>query len=267
VVDKSEKFNWLVRSGFAARGIVYGLLGYIALSTGGEAKDGASAVYDYLQDVPLGNVILWLMVFGLLAYAAFRFLSAIADVQHKGSDTKGMARRTGDFASGIAHLLLTYAAYQFATGTKQSSQGESGSQEMAGSVLSMDLGTLVIGAIGLGFLIGGLMQLKTAWNASFMKRISSSAPPGVKTVGQIGIAARAVVFLVIGWSMVKGAWFTSEEQVKGLGEAILSLRDTGLLYTLVALGLILFGLFNFVMARYRIIPDLGPQGIKPKLRS
>lgn len=267
MVDKSEKFNWLVRLGFAARGLTYAMLGYIALSTRGEAKGGGSAVYDYIQEVPFGTPLLSIMALGLVAYSIFRFISAAADIQNHGDDTKGMLKRIGDAASGIAHLFLAYACYQFATGEKQSAGEGGGSQEMAGSILSMDLGSIVIGVIGLGFLIGAFMQGKKAVTASFMDRISARAPDAIKTVGRIGHAARAVVFALIGWSMVKGAWFESESQIKGLGEAILSLRDTGVLYTLVAVGLIMFGLFTLATARYRIIPDIDGNQLKQKMHT
>lgn len=267
MVDKSEKFRWLVRLGFAARGIVYLLLGYIALGTGGEAKGGQAAVFDYIQEVPFGTPLLWIMALGLLGYAAFKFLSAAADIQHRGSDTTGILQRVGDAASGIAHTFFAYACYQFATGAQHSASGVSGGQEMAGSVLSMELGSLVIGALGLGFLVAGFMQGKKAWTAEFMRWISGGAPSGVRTAGRIGHGARAVVFAVIGWSMVQGAWFAQESGIKGLGEAILSLRDTGGLYTLVAVGLMVFGAFSLVLARYRIIPDLGPRGLRPKFRA
>lgn len=263
MVDKSEKFNWLVRLGFAARGITYLMLGYIALSTAGEAKEGGAAVYDYIQEVPFGTPLLWLMALGLLAYAIFRFISAAADIQNHGSDTQGMLKRVGDAASGVAHLFLAYACYQFASGAKQSSGEGGGSTEAAGTVLSMDLGAVVIGIIGVGFLVGAFMQAKKALTASFMKRISGRAPNSIKTVGQIGHAARAIVFVIIGWSMVKGAWLSSEGQIKGLGEAILSLREMGPVYTFVAIGLMLFGLFTLATARYRIIPDIQKHDLKP----
>lgn len=267
MVDTSEKFRWLVRVGFAARGIVYLLLGYIALGTAGEAKDGQSAVFDYIQDVPLGTPLLYVMALGLLAYAAFRFLSAIGDIQHRGSGTEGMIKRGGDAASGIAHVVLAYACYQFASGAQQSASEGSGGEAMAGSILTMELGPVLIGLLGLGFLVAAAKQVKDAWDASFMHRISAAAPSGVRTAGRIGHGARAVVFAVVGWSMVQGAWFAQESQIKGLGEAILSLRDMGAVFTLVAIGLMLFGLFNLVIARYRIIPDLGIEGLKPKLHS
>lgn len=263
-VDKSEKFTWLVRLGFAARGIVYVLLGYLALRTSGAAKDGATSVFDYLQEVPMGEAILWLAAIGLLAYAAFRLLSAFADIQNKGDDRKGLLSRFADFVSGATHVFLAYAAYQFATGSKQSSDG-SQTQDMVGGVLSWEVGPLVIGLVGLGFLVGAFMQGKQAVTAKFMQRISPSAPSWTETVGRAGHGARAIVFAVIGFSMVQGAWLASENRVKGLGEAILSLRDTGFVFTLVALGLALYGVFSLLTARYRIIPDVREGDIKPHL--
>ena len=73
MVDKSEKFSWLVRVGYAARGLTYFLLGYLAL--GARAPDeGNQAVFEMLQDVPGGTAILYVMAVGLLAYALFKFV-------------------------------------------------------------------------------------------------------------------------------------------------------------------------------------------------
>ena len=267
MVDKSEKFHWLVRTGFAARGITYLLLGYIALSTRGDAEGGGSAVYDYIQEVPFGTPILWVMTLGLLAYVAFRLMCAISDLQHRGADATGIMKRIGDAASAVAHMFLAYACYQFATGEKRSSEGEGGGQEMAGSILQMEIGWILIILVGFGFLVGAFMQAKAAWTAHFMHRISSRAPSITKPIGRAGHFARSVVFLLIGWSMVHGAWAEEKERVAGLGEAILSLRDNGLIYTLVAIGLVMFGIFSLFTARYRIIPDFGPEGLKPHFRA
>nr|WP_282098848.1 DUF1206 domain-containing protein [Qipengyuania sphaerica] len=257
----------MVRTGFAARGITYLLLGYIALDARSDIEGGGSAVYEYLQEVPLGTPILWVMTVGLLAYVAFRAMCAISDLQHRGADFTGILKRIGDGASAVAHLFLAYACYQFAAWEKRSSEGESGGQEMAGSILQMEIGWVLIIVVGLGFLVGSFMQAKTAVTAHFMNRISSSAPAITKPIGRAGHAARAVVFLLIGWSMVRGAWAESEERVQGLGAAIISLRDTGYIFNIVAIGLIMFGIFSLFTARYRIIPDFGPEGLKPHFRA
>lgn len=264
MVDKSEKFSWLVRLGYAARGLTYFLLGYMALGT--RATDGGNtAVLDLLQDVPLGVPLLYLMALGLIGYVLFKLASAIADVQNRGADTKGILKRIGDGASAVAYSVLAYAALQFAQGTRQSSGGGE-SQQAAGTVLDWSLGGVVIGLIGLGFLVGAVMQAKDAVTGSFMHRVNPRAPNAIEPVGRAGHAARAVVFAIIGWSMMQAAWFESETQVKGLGEALTSLRDDGTLYTLVAIGLMLFGVFSLAVSRYRIIPDLDREGLKPSFR-
>jgi hypothetical protein len=266
LVDKSEKFAWLVRLGYAARGLVYVMLGYLALSTAREAGDGQSAVFDTIQDVPMGSVLLWLVAIGLLAYAAFKFIDAATDVEHHGNDAKGMAKRVGSAASGVAHVVLAWTAYQFATGTKQQSTGDTGGEEAAASLLAWDMGSLLLGVVGLGFLVAAAMQARHAWNASFMHHVSGRAPRAVEPIGRVGHAARAIVFLLIGWSIVQSAWFEQSTEVMGLGEAITALSDNGSVYTFVAVGLILFGVFSLIVARYRIIPDLGHDLRRPRFR-
>ncbi len=264
MVDKSEKFRWLVRLGYAARGLTYLLLGYLAL--GARAPDeGNTAVFDMLQEVPGGNVILYLMALGLIAYALFKFASAIADVQNRGRDKKGIVKRIGDAASGVAYSVLAYAALQFAQGDKQSADSGQ-TQENVSTIMDWGLGPILIGIVGLGFVAAAIMQGKKAVTADFMKRVSAQAPAAVSPLGRIGSAARAIVFAIIGWSLVQAAWFDSSVQAKGLGEALISLRDSGFVYTLVCIGLMVFGAFSLVVSRYRIIPDLDEHNLKPSFR-
>ena len=267
MVDKSEKFRWLVRLGYAARGLVYIVLGYLALTTASRAEGGGTAVFDTLHDVPLGTALLWLMAVGLLAYAIFKFLSAAADVQHHGTSAGGLAKRTGDAASAVAHAVLAFGAFQYASGSDAPPSGPSGGEQAAGMILAMPLGEALVGLVGLGFLAGAVMQARSALTGRFMARVSPAAPAAVRPVGRLGYAARAVVFVIVGWSLVQSAWLDSEAPVKDLGEAIGALHGGGgPLYTAVALGLLLFGLFSLVVSRYRIIPDLHASDLKPGLR-
>lgn len=262
-MDKSEKFSWLVRTGYAARGLVYILFGYLALTTAGEAAGGAEAAFDFIQSVPLGTFVLYLAAIGLLAYAAFKFLSAISDIEHHGTDAKGVAHRVGHFGSGIAHSLLAWTAFKFAQTAQQSPGGQDGSQQAAGALMTWDLGAVVVGLVGLGLIVAAVMQARKAYKASFMRNVSPQAPGPVCWIGRAGHAARAVVFAVIGWSVLKSAWLESTSEVKGLGEALMSLRDDGVLYTLVAIGLLLFGVFSLIVARYSRIPDVDQVDLKP----
>lgn len=264
MVDKSEKFSWLVRLGYAARGLTYFLLGYMALGTRIGEGDSNTAVLDMLQDVPLGVPLLYLMALGLAAYVAFKVASAIGDVQNRGTGTKGVLKRVGDGASAVAYSILAYAALQFASGDKQNAGGGD-SQQTAGTVLDWSLGEIVVGIVGVGFLVGAFMQAKGAVTASFMQRVSPRAPRAIEPLGRAGYAARAIVFAIIGWSLIKAAWFDSEAQVKGMGDALITLRESGTIYTLVAIGLMLFGLFSLAVSRYRIIPEIDGRDFKPSV--
>ena len=265
MVDKSEKFSWLVRVGYFSRALLYATLGLIALTSSSRIAEGTNGIFLAIANFPLGTVLLWLMVVGLLAYALFRFASTFLDIEHNGSDTKGWAKRIGHAGSAIGHLALAFSAFQFATtGTADSG----GAQEAASGVLSLPVGGAILGVLGLAFVIAAVFQAKKAWSGEFMHRISGAAPSATRTLGGIGYAARAVVFVVIGWSLVQAGFGSAgTDQVKTLGEAVASLSGSGIWFTLVAIGLLVFGVFSLVLARYRIVPDLGAEGKVPSFRA
>lgn len=265
MVDKSEKFNWLVRVGFFSRAILYSVLGLIALTSAGRIAQGTNGIFRAIQDFPLGTAILWLMVVGLLAYALFRFASLFFDIENNGSDGKGWAKRVGHGGSAIGHLALAYSSYKFAT---SGSDSGGGAQEAASGILSMDFGGALLGLLGLAFFAAAIFQAKKGYTGEFMHRIAAGAPSQTRMIGGIGYIARAVVFGVIGWSLFRAGFMSGgSDQVKTLGDAVASLADDGIVFTLVAIGLLAFGLLSFILARYRIIPDMSMDGRVPKFRA
>ena len=137
---------------------------------------------------------------------------------------------------------------------------------MPAPLLTFSVGSLVLGLRGIGFLVAAAFQAKSAVTGSFMRRIAGDAPSFAKPLGHAGHAARAIVFAIIAWSLVQSAWFSSAASVKTLEETIASLADDGVIYTLVALGLLLFGAFSLAIARYRVVPDVRRSDLKPALR-
>lgn len=265
MVDKSEKFHLLVRLGYASRGLVYILLGYLALSSTGKAAGGPQASFDFLQEIPFGTSVLYVVTIGLLAYAIYKFIAAMGDVERKGAEPKGIAQRIGYFASGLAHTTLAWTAFEFARGIKRASTGDGG-DEAAATVLTWDLGSAVLGIVGLGFLLAAGFQARSAITAHFMRSVGAGAPASVCWLGRAGHGARAVVFAIIGWSLSRSAWFSNGAEVKGLGGALASLQDAGALYTVVAVGLLMFGVFSLIVARFRVIPHVDRDDLKPRFR-
>ena len=271
MVDKSEKFSWLVRVGYFSRAILYSVLGLIALTSADRIAEGTNGIFLAIEDYPAGNAILWLMVVGLTAYALFRFASTFFDIENNGSDAKGWGKRLGHAGSGIGHLALAFSAYKFASdnSTGGSGGGESGggAQEAASGILSMDFGGIVLGLLGLAFFVTSIFQAKKGITGEFMHRIAGDAPDATRWIGGAGYLARGVVYAVIGWSLFKAGFLSAGSgQVKTLGDAVASLAGQGIVFTLVAIGLLLFGLFSLVLSRYRIIPELDSSKGIPKFR-
>lgn len=265
MVDKSEKFNWLVRVGYFSRAILYFVLGLIALTSASKIAEGTNGIFMAIEEFPGGTAILWLMVVGLFAYALFRFCSLLFDIENSGSDAKGWGKRIGHAGSGVAHLALAYSAYKFAT--SDSTGGSGGAQEAASGVLSFPFGGVALGLLGIALFGAAVHQAKKGITGEFMHRISARAPDFTRWLGAAGYLARAVVYTVIGWSLVKAGFMSGgTDQIKTLGEAVASLAGQDAVFKLTAIGLMLFGLFSLILARYRIIPELNSSAGIPKFR-
>ena len=205
------------------------------------------------------------------AYALFRFAWTFFEIENNGSDAKGWGKRLGRAGSGIGHLALAFSAYKFAsdnsTGGSGGGQSGGGAQEAASGILSMEFGGIVLGLLGLAFFVTAIFQAKKGITGEFMHRIAGDAPDATRWIGGAGYLARGVVYAVIGWSLFKAGFLSAGSgQVKTLGDAVASLAGQGIVFTLVAVGLLLFGLFSLVLSRYRIIPELDSSKGIPKFR-
>ncbi len=253
MVNNTSKFRLLVKLGYFSRAVLYFLLGLLALTNREKIAEGPQAAFDAIRGFPAGTVILWIVALGLLGYAIFRFASPLFDIEHNGSDKEGILKRIGHAGSGIGHVVLAYSAYKLATG--QRSSGDR-AQEVAAGVLSVDLGSVLLGVLGIAFGVAAIMQAKKGITGSFMNRISSEAPSYTRILGGVGFCTRAVIFALIGWSLVQSAWFSDSSEVKTIGEAIIALSGNGPLFTIVAIGLLVFGIFSALLTRWRIVPEL-----------
>ncbi len=255
-MERAARLDWLAKAGFAARGIVYILFGWLALSARSKAEEGKNGVFDAIEDMPMGDALLLLTALGLLAYGVYRLTCAFLDIEGKGSDPKGLFGRGAQFLSGVIHLSLAYTATQFigeGPAKSASSDGES-TREATRTLLDTELGDTGLWLVALGFIAAGGWQFYRTFKGKHMKLMAADAPRFTEIIGRIGVATRGLVFAAIGYSFIRAAQTESAEQAKGMGDAVASLSETGGLYTLVAVGLILFGIFSLIQARYRIVP-------------
>lgn len=250
-MNHDERIAMLARIGYLARAIIYFALGYLSLATG--RAEGTTSVLSPLSRIPGGAALTAGLAVGLAAYGLFRLYGASVDLESDGDDAKGIAKRIGHGLSGFAHFGLAYgAASLFAWGT-QPSDGAAG-REATEYALGLPLGWLILVVVGLGFVVAAFAQLEKAWSAGFMRLLTRDAPRWSEPVGRIGYAARAAVFAALGWALVDLGWSGRAGEV-GFQDALGAYSDRGWLFAAVAAGLMLFGVFSLVMARWRDVCD------------
>jgi hypothetical protein len=244
-MERIARLETLARAGYAARGLVYLLLGYLALSSG--SGQGTTDVFQRLRDAPAGTLVLILTAFGLLGYGVFRLYGGWLDLDGKGEDAGGRFQRAGQVASGLGHFVLSVAALRLALGGGSGRGGSSG-----GAASSLPGGDLLLIVVGLLVIVAGLGNLLEAWKASFRNKLDARAPDWTHWAGRAGYAARGLIFLLVGWQLVTLPAVAADA---GTESALAALSDREWLFAAVALGLLLFGLFSLIMARFARIRD------------
>lgn len=245
------RFETLTRIGFAARGLTYILIGWLAIETGRAA--GASDALRTLSAGP-GKLVLWLVAIGLFAYGAWRLIEAALDLEGSGSGAKGAVKRIGHGLSGIAHVLLAVTALDLAMGMPSGSDSEN-ARATTSWLLDLPAGSILVRLIAIGLFAAGGYQILQAIRLGFLKQLDgrAAAKPWVKWVGRLGYIARGLVFVLVGLLFWRAGAAESASAAGGTGEALASLSGTS--QALVAAGLVLFGLFSIVQAVYRRITD------------
>ncbi len=253
----------LARVGYAAKGIVYSVVGLLAVQAAtraGGGNEGPRGAITAIGSQPWGQILLGLMALGLLAYAAYRFASAIYDPEDGSDGAFSYVRRIGYAVSGIVYLGLAFFAGKRALGGGGGGSGN-GAESWTATLLQQPLGQWLVAIVGLIIIGVGLYQFKKAYEASFMdhyrlREMSANERTWAKRLGQMGLSARGVTFSLIGFFFLQAAWQSDSSEAGGLGEALDSLATTtGGPYVLglVAVGFVAYGLYCFSHARYREI--------------
>jgi len=253
----------LARLGYASIGAVYAIIGIVTLSAalkrGGTEAGGASDAFNVILQQPFGRLLMFLVAAGMFGYAAWRYASAIKDSDHRGSDAKGLAIRTASFFRGLFYTILAWEAGRMALRDTASGADGNATRHWTGRLMEKPFGrtlALIAGLIVIGI---GIYQMSRAWRSKLGKKlrienVSADFRRHVVAICRFGIAARAVVFLVIGYSIIKAGWKYRASAAADTEQAFSLLRSTSQwLLAVVAIGFIAYGIYQFVNARYRLI--------------
>lgn len=255
---------WLARAGFAAKGLVYIVIGALALQaalgSGGETT-GPGGALATVREAPLGQALIWIVAVGLFGYALWRLVEAAVDPEHEGHDAKGLSKRLGYAISGIVYGGLGWQAVQLALGAPGGDSGGEQAQDWTARLMSQPFGQWLVGIVGCIVIGTGLYQLYNAYTVKFREKLklqemSQREVLWATRTGRLGFAARAVVYFILGGFFIQAALRANPQEAGGLGEALQQLGQQPygqFLLGAVAIGLVCYGFFAIVLARYQRI--------------
>ena len=256
-LTRTAPYEWLARAGFVARGLIYGIIGVLAVrlavGLGGKTTNQQGALRTIAHQ-PFGRVLLLVTAIGLGGYALWRLVRAAVG---QGGDTA--LDRVSGLASGLVYAGMCVVAVKFLVGAKPSTA--TNPHKATAGAFGWPAGTWIVGIAGAVLIGVGLYQGYRGLSKDFLEdskigQMSPAIRAWFTRLGVVGYLARMVVFSLIGLFLIKAARDYNPKAAIGLDGALAKLVHQSyghLLLGIVAVGLIAFALYSLADARYRKI--------------
>jgi hypothetical protein len=260
----SETVGWFGRVGLATAGIMYLLIGILALRLafgfGNEEADQKGAI-ETIGRQPFGKVLLPLLVIGFVVLATWYAAKAYKGGKVGDGHSGGVKTRIGLAASAVFSATLAVTTARVAIKAFEDQKPEAGNgekqKEAVAAVLDWPGGKYIVFAAALYFVYWGGKQLKRAIKKDYLEQFAGLRQTRRKIVdplGRSGFTAQCIVRWVAAWFLAKAAIDHDADKTVGLDGALRELADQSYgpwLLVAVALGMAAFGIFRLFDAAWR----------------
>ena len=255
--SNSPVMLFLARTGLTARGVIYILVGWVAvlvaLGHSSSEADQQGALH-LLAGKSYGLVSLWLLAIGFAGYALWRLSEAALGVN---GEPPGAGPRLKSLARAVIYAGLSYLTFTVISGTDRSQSSRQ--QDITATAIQHPTGRILVGAVGLLIVACGIILIAEGARKKFMRylrtaQMSARVRRVVRALGTTGTIARGVVFALVGVLVIDAAVTHKAAESRGIDKALLTLRDAPFgefLMILAALGLVIFGVYGLCEARWR----------------
>jgi hypothetical protein len=257
----------IARAGYAARGFVYLSVGILALRAAYQlhlVPAGARGAVAPIRHAPLGGLWLILIGGGLLGFALWRGLQAVADADHRGRSPQALVQRIGQGLSCLGYIGMALSIFTLLDNLEDLHEADDQAQATAQAawLMTLPFGQSLLIGTGVFVVCLGFLNVAHGFDKRFQSALDCSVAlkPWAGGVGRAGYIARGVAFILMAASFIRAGMTVRAADVTGLGGALMTLRTEHggpLVLGLMAVGLIAFGVFGLIEARYRVLMQPG----------
>nr|WP_296778673.1 DUF1206 domain-containing protein [Rhodococcus sp. (in: high G+C Gram-positive bacteria)] len=251
-VQNSDLFEKAARAGHFVSGLLHILIGYIAIrlafGQGGNADQ--SGALQELGSKPGGSIALWIAVVAFVALALWRVMEAIVGKRSDEDAGSAMDRlKAGSLA--VVYLAFAWSTFGFASGSgKSSGQQNAG---MTAQLMGNSFGKFVLIVVGLVVVGVGGYHVYKGVSKNFLDDLEGSHSKGIEGLGIAGYAAKGIALIGAGALVIVAVFTSDPSKATGLDGAVKTLGSQPfgqILLVLAGVGIALYGLYAFVLARY-----------------
>lgn len=251
------------RIGYGARGFVYlsvGALALVSVFAAGGQMVGTGGVGYWLAQQPFGRVWLILLGLGLWAFVAWRILQSVFDADREGLSPLALAARAGQALSGLAYGVLAAGVFELLdeVGPGMAATDVAENREKAAILLSLPFGDLMLMAVALVIAGVGIGNIVNGLRSDFAETLSCSPRwcRRLSLMARTGYVARGLAYLPLAFLIGMAGWHARASEVTDMAGSFRTLQAQpggSIMLVMGAAGLIAFGGFAFIEARFRRI--------------
>ena len=254
----------LMRAGYLARAVVYGLIGFLAARAAwmGGPVEGAEEALVSLTDESFGRPLLWAIAGGAFGFALWSVLAAWLDLDRRGRGLWGVFARADFALTGAIYTVIGVLVAQLASSYGGAGGGEGEAREEGTAwLLSLPAGGWIVIALGFGFVGAGVWFGYKAFAGRYRERLRRTRMvERLDPVCKFGWSAYGVVIAILGGFLIWAGWTMDPSRAGGFAEAFLLVRNAAfgrVLLLVLAFGFIAFAVECLVEAVYRVVPVRG----------
>lgn len=262
----------LGRIGWVSKGIVYGIVGVLALTIvfgdrrGASAEDEASqtGAITRIAQASYGTAALIVVASGLVIYALWRIITIVLPAKN---DAHTWVTRLGYAVSAVVYLALAWTSLAYVRHTQSADAGapseESRVDAATREVMSHTGGHWLVALVGIVIIAVGVYFFVRAVRRPFEDQLSGGGVGPFEhehlvVMGRIGWVGRSLMMLLIGFFLVRAAWQSDASEATGLDGALRRSVENPVGTAVVAavgIGLIVYGAYCVISApRRRLAP-------------